>query len=329
VLVRRVLQEHQCRAIYVAAALGAAAQEHLLRRRDDDQSIYSWRGAQIENILKFENGLSRRADRPARGELPLDPGNPCRAAGVIDHNRAARQDAVTRSQEGDKVTVRGLWAAEQEARWAATRSEALQRKRAISSPRSRSWCAPAIRPASSRSALNALALPYRVVGGPALLRAPEIPRSDGLLRLINQPADDLAFERIVNMPRRGIGTASLSCSMPRRGRKGCRWSRRRRRSSPAIPGRPPGRPAVRGLAEGGAQRARRFSHHARPLARRGGARQSLSELSSACSTSRATRGCGRPTRRPTRPAGSKILKGAGRRDGRVREPTGFLEHVSL
>src|SRR6185437_9430569 len=114
----------------------------------------------------------------------------------------------TRAGAGDKVTVRGLWDAEQEARWAGDEIEALQRK-----GHALSEIAILVRAGFQTREFEerfiALALPYRVIGGPRFYERQEIRDAMAYLRLVRQPSDDLAFERIVNTPRRGIGTATL------------------------------------------------------------------------------------------------------------------------
>jgi DNA helicase-2/ATP-dependent DNA helicase PcrA len=176
---------------------------------DDDQSIYSWRGAQIENILKFESDFPGALIVRLEENYRSTPEILAAAAGVIDHNRGRLGKTLwTRAGEGDKVTVRGLWDAEQEARWAGDEIEALHRK-----GHSLSDIAILVRAGFQTREFEerfiALALPYRVIGGPRFYERQEIRDAMAYLRLINQPADDLAFERIVNTPRRGIGTASL------------------------------------------------------------------------------------------------------------------------
>ena len=155
--------------------------------------------------------FSWRVDRPAGGELPLDPGDPSSAAArVIGHNRGRLGKTLwdPRTDEGDKVTVRGLWDAEQEARWAGDEIESLQRK-----GHALKEIAILVRAGFQTREFEerfiALALPYRVIGGPRFYERQEIRDAMAYLRLVNQPADDLAFERIVNTPRRGIGTATL------------------------------------------------------------------------------------------------------------------------
>jgi DNA helicase II / ATP-dependent DNA helicase PcrA len=176
---------------------------------DDDQSIYSWRGAQIENILKFEHDFPGALVVRLEENYRSTPEILSAAAGVIGHNRGRLGKTLwTRSEEGDKVAVRGLWDAEQEARWVGDEIEALQRK-----GHKLSEIAILVRAGFQTREFEerfiALALPYRVIGGPRFYERQEIRDALAYLRLVNQPADDLAFERIINTPRRGIGTATL------------------------------------------------------------------------------------------------------------------------
>src|SRR6185369_8456468 len=109
---------------------------------------------------------------------------------------------------GDKVTVRGLWDAEQEARWAGDEIEALQRKgHALAEVAILVRAGFQTREFEER--FLTLGLPYRVIGGPRFYERQEIRDALAYLRLIHQPADDLAFERIANKPRRGIGDTTL------------------------------------------------------------------------------------------------------------------------
>jgi DNA helicase II / ATP-dependent DNA helicase PcrA len=176
---------------------------------DDDQSIYSWRGAQIENILKFESDFPGALIIRLEENYRSTPEILAAAAGVIGHNRGRLGKTLwTRAEEGEKTVVRGLWDAEQEARWAGDEIEALQRK-----GHKLSEIAILVRAGFQTREFEerfiALALPYRVIGGPRFYERQEIRDALAYLRLVNQPADDLAFERIINTPRRGIGTATL------------------------------------------------------------------------------------------------------------------------
>lgn len=178
---------------------------------DDDQSIYSWRGAEIENILRFEKDFAGarivRLEANYRSTKPILGA----AAGLIARNsgrlgktlRPGRQDA-----DGEKVRVVSLWDSEEEARMVGDRIEAARR-----SGHRLSEIAILIRAGfqtrSFEERLIVLGLPYKVVGGLKFYERQEIRDALAYLRILHQPADDLAFERIVNTPKRGLGDSGL------------------------------------------------------------------------------------------------------------------------
>jgi DNA helicase-2/ATP-dependent DNA helicase PcrA len=196
-------------AQYLWLRLLAQRHRNLCCVGDDDQSIYSWRGAQIENILKFESDFPGALIVRLEENYRSTPDILAAAAGVIAHNRGRLGKTLwTRAEAGDKITVRGLWDAEQEARWVGDEIEALQRKgHALKDIAILVRAGFQTREFEER--FISLALPYRVIGGPRFYERQEIRDALAYLRLIRQPADDLAFERIVNTPRRGIGAATL------------------------------------------------------------------------------------------------------------------------
>jgi DNA helicase-2/ATP-dependent DNA helicase PcrA len=176
---------------------------------DDDQSIYSWRGAEVGNILRFEQ------DFPGASVIRLERNYRSTghilgaAAGLIAHNRARHGKTLwTEGEAGEPVRVAGLWDEEEEARWVVQEIEALQRRgEPLAS------IAVLVRAGFQTRAFEErfiqTGLPYRVVGGPRFYERQEIRDAIAYLRLVVQPDDDLAFERIVNLPRRGIGEAAL------------------------------------------------------------------------------------------------------------------------
>jgi len=178
---------------------------------DDDQSIYSWRGAEIENILRFEKDFP--GARIVRLESNYRSTHPilAAAAGLIARNagrlgktlRSGRQDA-----SGEKVRVVSLWDSEEEARMVGERIEAARR-----AGHPLSEIAILVRAGfqtrSFEERLITLGLPYRVVGGLKFYERAEIRDAMAYLRVLHQPADDLAFERIVNTPKRGLGESGL------------------------------------------------------------------------------------------------------------------------
>lgn len=196
-------------AQYLWLRLLAQQHKNLCCVGDDDQSIYSWRGAEIGNILKFESDFPGALIVRLEENYRSTPEILAAAAGVIAHNRGRLGKTLwTRAGSGQKIVVRGLWDAEQEARWVGDEIEALHRqKHALKEIAILVRAGFQTREFEER--FIALALPYRVVGGPRFYERQEIRDALAYLRLIRQSNDDLAFERIVNTPRRGIGTATL------------------------------------------------------------------------------------------------------------------------
>ncbi len=178
---------------------------------DDDQSIYSWRGAEVENILRFEKDFPGarivRLERNYRSTAPILAA----AAGLIAHNAGRMGKTLrpgTQDAAGEKVSVVGLWDSDEEARMVGTRIEALRRE----GHRFAEMAILVRANAQTRAfeeRLITLAIPYRVVGGLRFYERQEIRDVVAYARVLHQPADDLAFERIVNLPRRGIGETGL------------------------------------------------------------------------------------------------------------------------
>ncbi len=196
-------------AQYLWLRLLAQQRRNLCVVGDDDQSIYSWRGAEIGNILRFEKDFPGAAIIRLEQNYRSTPHILGAASGMIAHNRGRLGKRLwTAAGEGDKVVVRALWDAEAEARWVGDEIEALQRR-----GQALNEIAILVRAAFQTREFEerfiSLALPYRVIGGPRFYERQEIRDALAYLRLVNQPADDLAFERILNVPRRGIGTATL------------------------------------------------------------------------------------------------------------------------
>ncbi len=196
---------------YLWLRLLAQASKNICCVGDDDQSIYSWRGAEIENILRFERDFP--GARIVRLESNYRSTNPIlgAAAGLIAHNegrlgktlRSGRNDAT-----GDKVRVLSLWDSQEEARAVGEKIEAARR-----AGQNLSEIAILVRAGFQTRAfeerLITLGLPYRVVGGAKFYERSEIRDAMAYLRIIAQPADDLAFERIVNQPKRGLGDTAI------------------------------------------------------------------------------------------------------------------------
>ncbi|NBB69862.1 MAG: DUF3553 domain-containing protein [Alphaproteobacteria bacterium] len=197
-------------AQYLWLRLLAQHHKNLTCVGDDDQSIYSWRGAEVGNILRFEEDF--RGARVVRLERNYrSTGHILGAAsGLIAKNESRHPKTLwTEDDPGEPVRVAGLWDDDEEARFVGEELEALQRQgEALAS------AAVLVRAGFQTRAFEerfiAIGLPYRVVGGPRFYERAEIRDAIAYLRLIRQPDDDLAFERIVNRPRRGLGEATLA-----------------------------------------------------------------------------------------------------------------------
>ena len=178
---------------------------------DDDQSIYSWRGAEVENILRFERDFEGakivRLEANYRSTAPILAA----ASALIAHNegrlgktlRPGRDDA-----EGEPISVVSLWDSDEEARMVGDRIASLHRE-----GHKLAEIAVLVRAGFQTRAfeerLILLAIPYRVVGGLRFYERAEIRDAVAYMRVLRGASDDLAFERIVNLPRRGIGEQAL------------------------------------------------------------------------------------------------------------------------
>jgi DNA helicase-2/ATP-dependent DNA helicase PcrA len=196
-------------AQYLWLRLLAQGHRNLCCVGDDDQSIYSWRGAEVGNILRFEHDFPGAKIVRLEQNYRSTPHILAAASGLIAHNEGRLGKTLwTETNEGDKVRLRAVWDSEAEARWVGDEIESLQRKgEALSETAILVRAGFQTREFEER--FIQIGLPYRIIGGPRFYERHEIRDALAYLRLIHQPADDLAFERIVNVPRRGIGEASL------------------------------------------------------------------------------------------------------------------------
>jgi DNA helicase-2/ATP-dependent DNA helicase PcrA len=181
---------------------------------DDDQSIYGWRGAEVDNILRFEHDFPGakviRLERNYRSTGHIL----ATASHLIAHNEGRLGKTLrTEDELGEKVSVTGAWDSEEEARAIGEEIEQLQRGGQSGEKHPLNEIAILVRASFQMREFEdrfvTLGLPYRVIGGPRFYERAEIRDALAYLRLINSPADDLAFERIVNVPKRGLGDATV------------------------------------------------------------------------------------------------------------------------
>uniref|UniRef100_B0T0E4 DNA 3'-5' helicase n=1 Tax=Caulobacter sp. (strain K31) TaxID=366602 RepID=B0T0E4_CAUSK len=197
-------------AQYLWLRLLAQGRQNVCCVGDDDQSIYGWRGAEVDNILRFER------DFPGAKVIKLERNYRstehilAAASGLIDANKSRLGKTLwTEETGGEKVKVSGVWDGEAESRMVADAIETAKK-----AGRKYSHMAILVRASFQMRAFEErfvmLQIPYKVVGGPRFFERAEIRDAHAYLRLIQSPDDDLAFERIVNTPKRGIGDTSVT-----------------------------------------------------------------------------------------------------------------------
>lgn len=196
-------------AQYLWLRLLASTHKNICCVGDDDQSIYGWRGAEIGNILKFEHDFPGatviRLERNYRSTGHILGA----ASGLIAHNSGRLGKTLwTEGEAGEKVRLRSLWDGDEEARFVGEEVELIQHRGG-----NLNEMAVLVRAGFQTRAFEerflTLGIGYRVIGGLRFYERQEIRDAIAYLRVISQPEDDLAFERIINTPRRGIGTATL------------------------------------------------------------------------------------------------------------------------
>jgi DNA helicase-2/ATP-dependent DNA helicase PcrA len=196
-------------AQYLWLRLLAQVHRNLCCVGDDDQSIYSWRGAEIGNILRFESDFPGATVVRLERNYRSSPEILAAASGLIANNDGRLGKTLwTERPDGECIQVRGVWDGEAEARAVADEIEVCQRAgEALDGISVLVRVSFQMREFEERFITTGI--PYRVVGGPRFYERREIRDAIAYLRVVHQPDDGLAFERIVNLPRRGIGDATL------------------------------------------------------------------------------------------------------------------------
>lgn len=181
---------------------------------DDDQSIYGWRGAEVDNILRFEKDFPGAHVVRLEQNYRSTPHILAAASAVIAHNQGRLGKTLWTAEEaGEKLRLIGYWDGEEEARSIGEAIEGAQRGRGVPRDYSLDDMAILVRASHQMRAFEdrflTIGLPYRVIGGPRFYERAEIRDAMAYFRLVISPADDLAFERIVNLPKRGIGDMAM------------------------------------------------------------------------------------------------------------------------
>ncbi|QZD95538.1 ATP-dependent helicase [Qipengyuania gelatinilytica] len=194
---------------YLWLRLLAQTRKNICVVGDDDQSIYSWRGAEVANILKFEKDFPGAAVIKLEQNYRSTPQILAAASGLINANSERLGKTLwTELPAGEKVRIVGVWDGPEEARRVG---EAIERLESEGAPLDE--VAILVRAQYQTREFEdrfiQIGLNYRIVGGFRFYERAEIRDALAYLRTIAQPADDLAFERIYNQPKRGLGAKTL------------------------------------------------------------------------------------------------------------------------
>ncbi|MEL6205493.1 MAG: UvrD-helicase domain-containing protein [Pseudomonadota bacterium] len=197
-------------AQYLWLRLLAGGHKNICCVGDDDQSIYGWRGAEVGNILRFEKDFPGAHVVRLEQNYRSTPHILAAASGVIRGNQGRLgKELWTDRNDGEKLRLIGHWDGEEEARWIGEEIEAMQKGTRGLDPVSLNHQAILVRASFQMRAFEdrflTIGLPYRVFGGPRFYERMEIRDAMAYFRLAVSPDDDLAFERIVNTPKRGLG----------------------------------------------------------------------------------------------------------------------------
>ncbi|HET7411475.1 MAG TPA: 3'-5' exonuclease, partial [Pararhizobium sp.] len=204
------------RGVAVSEKMQPTQQINICCVGDDDQSIYGWRGAEVDNILRFEKDFPGakviRLERNYRSTAHILGA----AAHLIAHNEGRLGKTLFTDQQdlgADKVHVHAAWDSEEEARAIGETIEQLQRPDEAGNRHALNDMAILVRASFQMREFEdrfvTLGLNYRVIGGPRFYERLEIRDAMAYFRVVSQPADDLAFERIVNTPKRGLGDTTV------------------------------------------------------------------------------------------------------------------------
>ncbi|HCC26698.1 MAG TPA: DNA helicase II, partial [Erythrobacter sp.] len=194
---------------YLWLRLLAQTRKNICVVGDDDQSIYSWRGAEVANILKFEKDFPGASVVKLEQNYRSTPQILAAASGLINANSERLGKTLwTELPPGEKVRIIGVWDAPEEARRVG---EEIERLESEGAPLDQ--IAILVRAQYQTREFEdrfiQIGLNYRIVGGFRFYERAEIRDALAYLRVIAQPADDLAFERIYNQPKRGLGAKTL------------------------------------------------------------------------------------------------------------------------
>ncbi|MDC3075254.1 UvrD-helicase domain-containing protein, partial [Pelagibacteraceae bacterium] len=177
---------------------------------DDDQSIYSWRGADVTNLLNFEKNFENvsivRLEQNYRSTKNILS---CASTLIAKNKGRYGKELWSKNQIGEKITINGFWETKEESIFVTDKIEHIIKEKKNLSEISILFRVAAHTRSFEERLIN-LGLPYKIIGGLRFYERKEIKDIIAYLRLTNNLSDDLAFERIINVPKRGIGKSTVS-----------------------------------------------------------------------------------------------------------------------
>ena len=177
---------------------------------DDDQSIYSWRGAEVANLLNFKKNFSKpeiiRLEQNYRSTKNILE---CASTLIKKNQGRYGKDLWSDNEEGEKISINGFWQTKDESIFVSDEIEKLISRNVALKEIAILFRVSAHTRSFEERFIN-LGLPYKIIGGLRFYERKEIKDIIAYLRLINNPNDDLALERVINIPKRGIGKTTLN-----------------------------------------------------------------------------------------------------------------------
>lgn len=195
---------------YLWLRMLAQAHNNICCVGDDDQSIYGWRGAEVTNILRFDKDFKDaqiiRLERNYRSTSHILSA----ATALIANNRERHGKTLwTERSHGEPIKLSSFYDDREEARFICEEIENLQRRYKHKLSQIAILIRAGYQTRSFEESLNFLHIPYKIVGGLKFYDRAEIKDAIAYIRFVNNPDDSLAFERVVNTPRRGVGLTAI------------------------------------------------------------------------------------------------------------------------
>jgi DNA helicase II / ATP-dependent DNA helicase PcrA len=195
---------------YIWARMLASKSKNICCVGDDDQSIYSWRGAEVKNILRFEQDFPNATIIKLEQNYRSTPSILEAASSIIGHNKNRHSKKLwTDKQEGDKIRIVSCWNDKEEARFISTEVEHYIKSRKFTANQVSVLVRAGFQTRALEEVFISNALPYQIIGGLRFYERMEIRDILSYIRLSVNPNDNLAFERIINVPKRSIGNVTL------------------------------------------------------------------------------------------------------------------------